>query len=1024
MSFVPSPEQQAVIDAPLQSLRISAGAGTGKTATLAHRIARLVESGAIQPERMLGITFTTKATEELSERIRLVTERLADPARAVEVATYHGFAHSLLVEFGALVGVERNTQIVTPTFARQMLADLVASIPMAAYDATRPSVVEDVRSIASALSDHLLDPREVDLPDEPEPWPARRDLIRLVRAYDEEKRRLGVADYGDLVRLAHRLVTRHPAVAATIRSRYDLVALDEYQDTNPAQRELLRALFDEEVPVMAVGDPDQTIYEWRGASLQNFRRFPEHFGSGSTPTATLHLTRNRRSGPRLLELANRVRERIDHRPRVPLTALDDAPPGSISATWHGTASAEADAIAERIRALHEQRGRSWSEMAILFRKNKDMRLVHDALARHDVPFEVANLGGLLSVPEVADLHAWLKILENPEQAPALARLLMGSRFRLGMADLGPLATWIRTHRPETDLDLDHERMPEAGHLEAIDHLDAIEGLRPEARAALSQFAVEYRTLLQTAQGSSLVELCRTILDTTRAWTDIDSMDRAAGLSARLNLYRFLDLAESWSPLEGRPSLRAFLDHLGAMEEDPAEELDTARISDSDAVTLITVHRAKGLEWPIVFLPALVHGNFPSRSHGFDNPLRSPTSIPFEWRLDREDLPELDPAMSQKEQNDLLRVRHDSQEWRIAYVAITRAQEELHLSGAFWYGNPEPTKRPAQPSELFLLGADHASEPVVPPDEAPPRPESVGYRSAASPAPDPHFPDGWTEILRRTIDDADHPRALATSLGIAQAYDAAVDDLQQRLFDLPEPIQDRPEPTVDASATGLVTYAVCPKRYFWSDVDPLPRRPSAAARRGSEIHRRIELHHLGAVPLEDAIPAHVPEPGDEPPSGTDPFGAFRASRFADHRPRLVEAPFALRVDDDVWVRGRIDAVYDHGQGAFEVVDFKSGRHRTDDDLLVQLQVYALALVDVPLVADPIERLSVTFAYLGGGPVEETHEVDDAWLERARTRVRRIGEAISEHRWDPTPGPHCRGCDFLRVCDAGRRFVDGT
>ncbi len=257
--------------------------------------------------------------------------------------------------------------------------------------------------------------------------------------------------------------------------------------------------------------------------------------------------------------------------------------------------------------------------------------------------------------------------------------------------------------------------------------------------------------------------------------------------------------------------------------------------------------------------------------------------------------------------------------------------------------------------------------------------------------------------------------------MTEAYDAAVDDLQQRLFDLPEPLEQAVDRTLDASATGLVTYAVCPRRFFWSDVDPLPRRPSAAARRGSEIHRKIELHHLGAVPLDDAVSSHVPEPGDEPPDGMDPFAAFRSSRFAEHRPRLVETPFSLRIDDDIWVRGRIDAVYDHGAGVFEVVDFKSGRHRIDDDLLVQLQVYALAFVDVPLVPDPIERLSVTFAYLGDGPIEETHEVDDAWLDAARTRVAGIGEDIAGKRWDPTPGPQCRRCDFLRVCDAGQAFV---
>ena len=156
-------------------------------------------------------------------------------------------------------------------------------------------------------------------------------------------------------------------------------------------------------------------------------------------------------------------------------------------------------------------------------------------------------------------------------------------------------------------------------LEAIDHLEDVPGIRPGARDGLKRFASEYRQLLEAAQGVTLVELCRRILDLTGAWTDLAALSDTEQLTARLNLYRFLDLAEDWSPLEGRPSLAAFIEYLALMSEDQTEELDTARLSGEDAVTLLTVHRAKGLEWDIVFVPACYDKNFPTQSQGFDNP---------------------------------------------------------------------------------------------------------------------------------------------------------------------------------------------------------------------------------------------------------------------------------------------------------------------------------------------------------------------------------------------------------------------
>ncbi|MDH3307724.1 MAG: ATP-dependent helicase, partial [Acidimicrobiia bacterium] len=682
-TFIPSPEQTRIIEHPLTPVRVAAGAGTGKTTTIAHRIGRLI-AGGIDPERVLGITFTNKAADELATRVREVLGDAVDPGRDVEVHTYHGFAAHILHEFGPLVGVERGTGVITPTFARQLFHDSLAG-DFELLDVTWTGHLDRAVQLAGVLSDNLLDVEQLvtSAPTDPDDvWRTRLEYAAIVAGYEAEKRRLGVVDFGDLIARAQHLVLHYPDFARRIRDRYQAVLLDEYQDTNPAQRELLRGLFGDGFPVMAVGDADQTIYEWRGASLQNFEGFPEHFpDADGRPAVTLPLSLNRRSGQDILEFANRIRAQVTGAGvRPDLHALDEAAPGQVTVRWLGTAVEEAEFIADQIRDLHDS-GTPWRDMAVLFRKNKDIETVRASLEAGDIPVEVANLGGLLDIPEVADIYAWLRVLEDPSDTPALLRLLMNSTYRLGMGDLKPLADWTAGEAADPD----HPRVPRRSMTEALDHLDSFESLSSRAVDALESFRNLYVGFVLVAQGVNLVELVRTILSETGAWPEIEAMPEAARMSARLNLYRFLDLAEEWSPLEGRPSLSSFVAHLALMAEDQTEELDTARLSGEDAVALMTIHRAKGLEWDAVFLPASYRGNFPMTGGTMDDPFRHAYLLPYDLRLDSASLPPISAEMSDKDRADLLRENGLDQEWRIAYVATTRARHKLTVSGAFWYG---------------------------------------------------------------------------------------------------------------------------------------------------------------------------------------------------------------------------------------------------------------------------------------------------------------------------------------------------
>jgi DNA helicase-2/ATP-dependent DNA helicase PcrA len=1014
----PSPEQQAILDLGLETIRIRAGAGTGKTTTVALVIANLVDNHGIEPERILGITFTNKAAYELADRIRGYLGDAVEEGRQAEVHTYHGFAAQILSEFGALARVDSRLRVITPTFSRQILGEIYHHTSYEHIDITNVHGLDKIRTLGDRMGDHLLGPDDlvphIDASDEV--WATRAEMLETLRRYDEDKRRMGVVDYSDLVTLSTQILTQHPELVAEIRSRYRAVILDEYQDTNPAQRVLLTTLFGPSdgkgFPVIAVGDEDQTIYEWRGASAENFELFQTHFPAVDGGLAREEaLTLNRRSAPAILEVANQIRRRANPAAED-LVSHDPQARGEVITYWAGDAVAEADWIARKLEALHDA-GTPWSEMAVLFRKNRDFAIVVDSMARHDIPVEVANLGGLLSVPEVADLRAWLTVVDRPEHSPSLVQILFGSRYRLGYADIAPLMARLGGMRTE---ETDADSVPGLSLLEAIEQIDQIDGLRPEARAGLDHFIAIYRDILSESQGASLVEVCRLILDRTRAWQDVESLPANQRMTARLNLYRLLDLAEEWSPLSGRPSLSAFLDYLDAMEDEPAEELDSAHLSGEDAVTLVTVHRAKGLEWDVVAIPAITDMSFPVRGRAFPDPVRFPQFLPPDLRID--DALAGMPA-EEKERNDFFRDLNETGEWRIAYVAATRARRTLIVTGSYWYGLPEPTVKPKKPSELFEMVEQHPVNRNEGHVDEPPRPAMLRFTPSGG-APDPLFEDGWDAAIRRAAGDETAMTQIAQAHDVSDLFEQRLEAMGLTLFELDAAgsIDAVPEKSRIVSVTGLVTYAMCPKRYYWSDIDPLPRRRNMAAVLGTDLHRRIELHQRGQVPFEDLEPdLYDAMDGAEGPGG---FKAFLESRFATQPAALVEAPFVLHTQSGYQVRGRIDAIY-ADDGKWEIVDFKSGTKRDEPSRIVQLEAYAVAADRYDFGLDPPNEIDVSFAYLGSGLDVHTEQADASWREAAAMKIESLTEAIEAERFEPSPGDWCHHCDFLRFCPAGQQEV---
>ncbi len=489
----PTDEQSAVIAAALAPALVVAGAGSGKTETMAARVVYLVANGLVEPGQVLGLTFTRKAAAELASRIRRRLQALAaagicDPTRAAALAdgepligTYHSFAGRLIGEFGPLAGIEPPARVLSPTGSWQLARSVVTGWDRDLHTDIGPDrVTQDVLAIAGALADHLADPDALaaaldDLletlssaPPSPRQRSAvhsgladplrllahRRAVVPLVRAYDQAKRAAGAVDFADQMQLAARVVTVGPQPPAVLRDRHRVVLLDEYQDTGHAQRVILRALFGagdagtatppqawRGHPVTAVGDPVQSIYGWRGASASNLPRFATDFPAcDGTPAPTLPLLTSFRNAAAVLELANAVSEPVRAHPVAvgELRARRDAPAGTIRAALTSTVEQENDWVADAIASV-------WSaaadppSAAVLLRRRADMPAVASALRARGLPVEVVGIGGLVDEPEVADLIAILRMVVDHRSGGAAVRVLTGARWRLGLADLAALA---------------------------------------------------------------------------------------------------------------------------------------------------------------------------------------------------------------------------------------------------------------------------------------------------------------------------------------------------------------------------------------------------------------------------------------------------------------------------------------------------------------------------------------------------------------------------------------------------------
>lgn len=591
-------------------LLITAGAGSGKTKVLTCRIAHLLELG-VAPYRILAITFTNKAAKEMKER---VTNLVGAQADSIWLSTFHSFCAKLLrFEVDGFHGYTRNFTIYDSSDQLVLVKDCLKKLNLDDKQFTPRSVLGTISSAKNVLMDaKAFAAKASDF--------YEQKVADVYAMYQEKLRENNAVDFDDLLFLAVRLLQENEEVREKYQSRFQYILVDEYQDTNHAQYALTKILAARWRNICVVGDADQSIYAWRGADIRNIIDFTRDYPDA----ASIKLEQNYRSTKTILHAANAVIDNNESRPKK--TLWTENPTGNKIIHYQAqTEHDEADYIAGVIYNRHEISHEPYGDMAILFRTNAQSRVLEEKLMRYAIPYTMVGGTKFYDRKEIKDVLAYLRLLYNPEDSLSLTRIINVPKRNIGATTMEHVAAYAEAQGISL--------------FEALSSTDEIP-VTKRAKASLENFTAMIFDLLNDIEGKDVLSLIETVIKQTGYG---DMLDKEAehdpqGESRKENVGEFLSVAKDYMDSNPEGNLQDFLENVALVSD-----VDDFESNDSK-VTLMTLHAAKGLEFPVVFLTGLDEGLFPhSRTL-------------------------MDPAQVEEER-------------RLAYVGITRAERQLYVTNA-------------------------------------------------------------------------------------------------------------------------------------------------------------------------------------------------------------------------------------------------------------------------------------------------------------------------------------------------------
>ena len=994
VSFKPNIAQKTAIYNPPGPLMILAGAGTGKTTTLLHRINHLIQSKQVLPVHMLLLTFTEKVTLEIRRKIRDLTGPLADD---ITISTFHGFCNALVREHATNANAEKllwQEEDITYFFINHfdqltfIQSRIFRANPYGAITGSFIPFIDRIRDELLAPADikKLYDPVVLSIADIEDIFPNLHadadqedvllqlaDLVQLFDFFQDKKNELGVVDYGDMILDCWTMLNTHPYILNIVRDKYQHIFIDEYQDNNYALNKIINLIAGDEPSITVVGDEDQCIYSFRGANYYNIKDFEDRYQTLPNYTA-VKLVENYRSSSEILGLANASITRNTSRQEKILYRPQELPKNGPKPVWFPTESQDTIiGVPLLVRDLVENQNHLFDDVAIICRTWGHVKSMADALQQAAIPVDI-HVEKFFNVPIVKDILAWGHVIAEDEQAEA-------GLFRILKTPLGH--DWTSKFYNDCQRATITERM--AGLAKrAKDNTTVLWVL--SAREKL------LGTLRQKPKPDEMVWAILSILKQTPRLQQLRTNYRYQDRLNLANMARIMSMAERFTTIETNPSLGSWLHYMNILQMNlNLDAVQPLEYDQQEAVQVLTVHQAKGLEFPIVIVPFLRAGSFPMR-------LQRPKvldCIPENWKK------------WSTENKAAANEVHLQEERRVFHVACTRAEDELYLYG--------PTK--SQSIFTKELELDN--------------PETMEVRAMTITEEALQQPK-LTEQKQRLL--VDLSREIA-----AHQYDNAsqilveMKSLEQENSSETASIQPGSENLLRLSASSIGDYETCPYKYRLKHIDRVPERKTRVTMEfGIIIHNVLDEFHGSEAQSQDNLLQLL-----EKHWRTDAFEyLLREEEFKiqarelltayhqyiqDHPPQVVarERKFSFTIDElQVMISGKIDRVDQEGN-RLAVVDYKTSKNKEKAKGSLQLALYTEALKRnaVEGVSGKPGSTILHFLRHPDDPLE-SHVFDTADLDKQMEKVAAVSAGIRRYEFPTKPGDFiCRNCDYREfLCPA--------
>ena len=950
-------------------MMILAGAGTGKTRVITTRMVQLVDSGMAKPSEILALTFTEKATNEMSERLDLM---MPLGYEEIAVKTFHGFSERVLRERGHEIGLDPEFKILTKMEQWNFLRRNLFGFPLKYYrplgnpakylsffmqhfDRLKDEFISPEefleyaemkliaaggaeRDVSSATDDERADYEEA---------VKQHEMALLYKHYQEAMAYEGFMDFGDLVYYALKLLETRPSVAREYSERFKFVMVDEFQDTNYVQTRLALALAKAHGNIVVVGDDDQSIYRWRGASLSNITQFQKTYPAAKSVV----LNENYRSRQEILDAAyTLIQNNNPHRLEVTSglskrllagwTFTKELPKTAIELRVFDSYLEEVGTTAQDIIEGVSKGGRKFSDYAILGRTNSHLKAYAEEFMSQGIPFVIRSSDGVLQFDEVKDLIAVARVLTDPYDTIAMYRVLNIPAFGIDIQEVFLLLKEAKAKHLSLFEVLRDRKQHSQGSL-----FDSTGGAMKvlEVFEELMTYSARHRSSNVFVKFLELSGYVKYVLDD----------ETGSGQRKIDNINSFAKLVVEFEKGERKNSLFDLLAYLDVIQQSELPQEAAPDVDrDEDAVQLLTGHSAKGLEFPVVYIVSLVQNRFP----GIDK--KDPFTVP--------------PALLKDIVPD--EAPHLEEERRLMYVAMTRAQEQLICTYSQTYEGSRKWKPSIFLKEIF-------ADPEVSSNE-------------------------FTPIKSTAIKSADE----GVTINLPKNISIQLNKLSYTQFD---------------------TFKQCPLKYSYRYLMGVPTPPSHASSYGTSVHNTLNEFYMdikqGAVPQlehllelfeKNWITEGFDNRGHEEKRKVE--GREVLTKFFEVNsqpawiiPAYLEKPFSLKIGE-ARISGRIDRIDQLEDGTYEVIDYKTGSSKKDSDLKKDLQ---LSLYDIACRETLGIRVSKLSLYFIDDNVKVSTARTEKQLDDCRTEILELVEEMKESDFQPTPGFQCKFCDFRLICPVG-------